>query len=109
MPEKPAESWDGFLKETVLIPLFGRISAVLISFFALILSLMLLTQNSLLDILNSAKKQLGALNKSSVPAVINRLRVKKRRKNSKGENTKKEAARLCTATHRSERPQGGPG
>ena len=57
----------GFLKETVLIPLFGRISAVLISLFALILSLMLLTQNSLLDILNSAKKQLSALNKSLVP------------------------------------------
>lgn len=42
----------GFLKETVLIPLFGRISAVLISLFAVLLSLMLLTQNSLLDILN---------------------------------------------------------
>src|SRR5215510_5013194 len=60
----------GFLKETVLIPLFGRISAVLISLFALILSLMLLTQNSLLDILNNAKRRLGELNKLLVPAVI---------------------------------------
>ena len=81
----------GFLKETVLIPLFGRISAVLISLFALILSLMLLTQNSLLDILNSAKKQLSALKKSLVPAVLNRLReLKEKKENLKGENTKKE-------------------
>ena len=81
----------GFLKETVLIPLFGRISAVLISLFALILSLMLLTQNSLLDILNSAKKQLSALNKSLVPAVVNRLReLKEKKEKLKGENTKKE-------------------
>src|SRR4029434_6363620 len=81
----------GFLKETVLIPLFGRISAVLISLFALILSLMLLTQNSLLDILNSAKKQLSALKKSLVPAVLNRLReLKEKKEKLKGENTKKE-------------------
>src|SRR5262249_53815557 len=33
----------GFLKEAVLVPLFGRISAVLISLSALLLSLMLLT------------------------------------------------------------------
>jgi len=81
----------GFLKETVLIPLFGRISAVLISLFALILSLMLLTQNSLLDILNSTKKQLSALKKSLVPAVVNGLReLKEKKEKLKGENTKKE-------------------
>ena len=39
----------GFLKESVLVPLFGRLSAVLIACFTLLLSVMLLTQNSLLD------------------------------------------------------------
>src|SRR4029434_1618969 len=81
----------GFLKETVLIPLFGHISAVLISLFALLLSLMLLTQNSLLDILNSTKKQFSELKKSLVPAVISRFReLKEKREKLKGENTKKE-------------------
>ena len=81
----------GFLKETVLIPLFGRISAVLISLFALLLSLMLLTQNSLLDILNGLKKQLNELKKSLVPAVISGFRdLKEKKEKLKGENTKKE-------------------
>jgi DNA segregation ATPase FtsK/SpoIIIE, S-DNA-T family len=81
----------GFLKETVLIPLFGRISAVLISFFALLLSLMLLTQNSLLDILNSTRKQLSELKNSLVPAAIKRFReLKEKKEKLKGENTKKE-------------------
>ena len=81
----------GFLKETVLIPLFGRISAVLISLFAVLLSLMLLTQNSLLDILNSAKKQLNELKKSLVPAVISHFReLKEKKEKLTGENTKKE-------------------
>src|SRR5882724_1708547 len=81
----------GFLKETVLIPLFGRISAVLISLFALLLSLLLLTQYSLLDILNSSKKQLSELEKSLVPAVISRFReLKEKKEKLKGENTKKE-------------------
>ena len=56
----------GFLKESLLVPLFGRISATLISLFALLLSLMLLTQNSLVDILNGGKKQLSQLKKSRV-------------------------------------------
>jgi S-DNA-T family DNA segregation ATPase FtsK/SpoIIIE len=81
----------GFLKETVLIPLFGRISAVLITLFAILLSLMLLTQNSLLDILSSAKKQLGALQTFFVPAVINGLRdLREKKEKRKGENTKKD-------------------
>src|SRR5262249_18767831 len=60
----------GFLKETVLVPLFGRISAVLISLSALLLSLMLLTQNSLLDILNNSKRRPREHNKIQVPADI---------------------------------------
>ena len=81
----------GFLKETVLIPLFGRISAVLISLFALLLSLMLLTQNSLLDILNGLRRQLTELNKFLVPVVISGFRdLKEKKEKLKGENTKKE-------------------
>ena len=91
MPAKRGESWVGFSKETVLIPLFGRISAVLISLFALLLSLMLLTQNSLLDILNGLRKQLNELNKFLVPAVISGFRdLKEKKEKLKGENTKKE-------------------
>jgi DNA segregation ATPase FtsK/SpoIIIE, S-DNA-T family len=81
----------GFLKETVLIPLFGRISSVLISLFALLLSLMLLTQNSLLDILNGSRRRLSELNKFLVPVVISGFRdLKEKREKLRGENTKKE-------------------
>jgi S-DNA-T family DNA segregation ATPase FtsK/SpoIIIE len=81
----------GFLKETVLVPLFGRISAVLISLSALLLSLMLLTQNSLLDILNNSKRRLSELSKFLVPAVINGFQgLKEKKEKLKGENTKKE-------------------
>ena len=81
----------GFLKETVLVPLFGRISAVLISLFAFLLSVMLLTQNSLLDILNVATKQLGEFKRSLVPAITNRFReLNAKKEKLKGENTKKD-------------------
>ena len=81
----------GFLKETVLVPLFGPISAVLISLSALLLSLMLLTQNSLLDILNNSKRRLSELSKFLVPAVISGFQgLKEKKEKLKGENTKKE-------------------
>lgn len=81
----------GLLTESILLPLFGRISTALISLFALILSLMLLTQNSLLDILSRASTQFGELKKSVVPAVNNRLREwKEKKEKRRGENTKKE-------------------
>jgi DNA segregation ATPase FtsK/SpoIIIE, S-DNA-T family len=81
----------GFLKEIVLIPLFGRVSATLISLFALLLSLMLITQHSLLEILTQANQQLGDLKKSLLPAVIIRLeRLKQKKEKRRGENTKKE-------------------
>jgi DNA segregation ATPase FtsK/SpoIIIE, S-DNA-T family len=81
----------GFLKESVLIPLFGRFSATLIALFTLLLSIMLLTQNSLLDIIGYAKTNFDGLKKSLVPAVNNRLKEFQERKDKrKGENTKKE-------------------
>ncbi|MGH7798683.1 MAG: DNA translocase FtsK [Candidatus Binatia bacterium] len=81
----------GFLEESVLVPLFGRLSAVLIACFTMLLSIMLLTQNSLLDIAGYTRKNLGEFGKSLVPAITNRLKeFKNKKEKRKGENTKKE-------------------
>jgi S-DNA-T family DNA segregation ATPase FtsK/SpoIIIE len=81
----------GFLKETVLVPLFGRIGATLITLAALLLSLMLLTQNSLLDLVNRSRKVIAEVKKTLGPALRNRLKaLKERQEKRKGENTKKE-------------------
>jgi DNA segregation ATPase FtsK/SpoIIIE, S-DNA-T family len=81
----------GFLKESILVPLFGPLSAVLIACFTLLLSVMLLTQNSLLDIVGYTKKNLGEFRKSIVPVINNRLKeLKDKKEKRKGENTKKE-------------------
>ena len=81
----------GFLKESVLVPLFGRLSTTLIACFALLLSIMLLTQNSLLDIIGSTKKNLNEFKKSVLPAVHNRLKeLQEKQDRRSGENTKKE-------------------
>ena len=81
----------GFLKESILVPLFGRISTTLIAFVMFLLSLMLITQNSLVDLFSQAKKQAGEVKKSLVPAVKNRVReFKEQQEKRKGENTKRE-------------------
>jgi S-DNA-T family DNA segregation ATPase FtsK/SpoIIIE len=81
----------GFLKESVLVPLFGPLSAVLIACFTLLLSVMLLTQNSLLDIVGHTRKNFGELRKSLVAVIHNRLKeFKEKQDKRKGENTKKE-------------------
>jgi S-DNA-T family DNA segregation ATPase FtsK/SpoIIIE len=81
----------GFLKESVLVPLFGRISATLIAFVTLLLSLMLITQNSLLDLFSQAKKQVGEIKKFLLPALKNRVQaIKERQERRRRENTKKE-------------------
>ena len=81
----------GFLKETVLVPLFGRIGASLITLTALLLSLMLLTQNSLLDMLNCSRKKIAELQKTLGPTIRSRVReFKEKQGKRKGENTKKE-------------------
>lgn len=81
----------GFLNERVLVPLFGRLSAVLIACFTMLLSVMVLTQNSLLDLLGHTRKSLVEFRKSFVPAVNNRLKeFKEKTDKRKGENTKKE-------------------
>ncbi len=81
----------GFLEKKVLVPLFGRFSTSLIAVFTLLLSIMLLTQNSLVDIIGYTRKNFDELKKSLVPAFNNRLKEFRERKDKrKGENTKKE-------------------
>jgi DNA segregation ATPase FtsK/SpoIIIE, S-DNA-T family len=81
----------GFLKESILIPLFGRVSSVLIACFMLLLSVMMLTQYSLLDLIGHTKKNFGEFKKSLVPAINDRVKeLKERHDKLKGENTKKE-------------------
>ncbi len=81
----------GFLKETMLVPWFGRISAMLITLFSLLLSLMLLTQYSLLDIWQRARKRSADLKKSVAPVIVHQLRdLRERHEKRKGENFRKE-------------------
>jgi S-DNA-T family DNA segregation ATPase FtsK/SpoIIIE len=81
----------GFIKESILIPLFGRLSSVLIACFTLLLSIMMLTQHSLLDLIGHTKKNFGEFKKSLVPAINDRVKeLKEKHDKRKGENTKKE-------------------
>ncbi|MBM4297869.1 MAG: DNA translocase FtsK, partial [Deltaproteobacteria bacterium] len=81
----------GFLKESVLVPLFGRLSAILIALFTLLLSVMLLTQNSLLDLIGHTKKNFFEVKKSLLPAIGQKLKLfKEKNDQRKGENTKKD-------------------
>jgi S-DNA-T family DNA segregation ATPase FtsK/SpoIIIE len=81
----------GFLEESILIPLFGRLSSVLIACFMLLLSIMMLTQYSLLDLIGHTKKNFALFKKSLVPAINDRVReIKEKNDKRKGENTKKD-------------------
>jgi S-DNA-T family DNA segregation ATPase FtsK/SpoIIIE len=81
----------GFLNERVLVPLFGRLSAILIACFTMLLSVMVLTQHSLLDLFGHTKKSFVEFRKTFVPAVSNRLKeLKEKSDKRKGENTKKD-------------------
>ena len=94
----------GFLKESILIPLFGRLSAVLIACFMLLLSIMLLTQHSLLDLIGHSKKNFAEFRKSLVPAINARMKeLKEKHDKRKGENTKKEKKDYNPAGYRHQR------
>ena len=81
----------GFLEESILIPLFGRLSSVLIACFMLLLSIMMLTQYSLLDLIGHTRKNFALFKKSLVPAINDRVReIKEKNDKRKGENTKKD-------------------
>src|ERR687896_2626001 len=59
----------GFLRESVLVPLFGPISATLITLSALLLTSMLLSQIPLADLLDRSGKRLVAFKKSFIPKI----------------------------------------
>jgi S-DNA-T family DNA segregation ATPase FtsK/SpoIIIE len=81
----------GLLKESVLIPLFGPISSTLIALSALLLAVMLLSQNSLVEILTRTVHSLGGLQKSLVSLARTRFEeMKTAKEKRKPENTKKE-------------------
>jgi len=81
----------GFLNEAVLVPLFGSISAALIAFAMALSSVMLLSQNSLFDIVTRTKKNFAELRKAAVPAVSGLLKEFKEKKDKRSrENMKKE-------------------
>jgi DNA segregation ATPase FtsK/SpoIIIE, S-DNA-T family len=67
------------------------LSAVLIACFTMLLSVMVLTQHSLFDLIGHTKKNFVDFRKSFVPAINNRLKeFKDKSDKRKGENTKKE-------------------
>src|SRR4030095_9535474 len=73
------------------MPLFGRLSSVLIACFMLLLSIMMLTQYSLLDLIGHTRKNFALFKKSLVPAINDRVReIKEKNDKRKGENTKKD-------------------
>ncbi|HEY7555413.1 MAG TPA: DNA translocase FtsK 4TM domain-containing protein [Candidatus Binatia bacterium] len=81
----------GFLKETMLVPWFGRISATLITLVSLLLSVMLLTQYSLLEIWQRACRHSLALKNSIFPVINQHLRtLREKSEKRKGENLRKE-------------------
>ena len=81
----------GFLKETMLVPWFGPISATLITLVSLLLSLMLLTQYSLLDLWQRARKHTTQLKRAMTPLINQQLQeLREKNEKRKGENVRKE-------------------
>ena len=81
----------GFLKESVLVPLFGRLSTMLIAGATLLVSLMLVTDYSLFDMAKQAKKGATDLTQMAVSAQNMFFQeVKEKKEKRKGENTKKD-------------------
>ncbi|HXG53587.1 MAG TPA: DNA translocase FtsK 4TM domain-containing protein [candidate division Zixibacteria bacterium] len=81
----------GFLDQSVLVPLFGRTSATLISLTALVLSLMLFTQSSILEIASSTAKRAVILRKAVVSVVGRRIReLRERRESRRGGNARRQ-------------------
>jgi S-DNA-T family DNA segregation ATPase FtsK/SpoIIIE len=105
----------GFLKETMLVPWFGRLSATLITLVSMLLSIMLLTQYSLLDIWQRARKHSLDLKGSIVPAINHQWRaLREKSEQRKGDNLKKERREyspppiLVTEEPKAEAPKRAP-
>ncbi|HEX2243451.1 MAG TPA: DNA translocase FtsK 4TM domain-containing protein, partial [Gammaproteobacteria bacterium] len=81
----------GFLTESILVPLFGRISATLIILTTALLAIMTVSQVSLADLLDRSGRRLLQLRKSVIPKIGERLTELKQHKDKpKAENTKNE-------------------
>jgi S-DNA-T family DNA segregation ATPase FtsK/SpoIIIE len=88
----------GFSDQEILVPLFGRVGAALISFSLLLLALMLVSQNSLVTALQRAQKGAGQVQRwvghtirwvsRSAKEGLKHLREKREKK--RAENPKKE-------------------
>src|SRR5918995_187081 len=81
----------GFLTESILVPLFGRVSATLIILTTLLLASMTVFQISLADLLNRGGRRLLQFRKSIIPKIGSRLtELKPHNDKPKVENTKSE-------------------
>jgi S-DNA-T family DNA segregation ATPase FtsK/SpoIIIE len=81
----------GFLTESILVPLFGRISATLIILTTALLAIMTVSQISLADLLDRSGKRLLQFRKSIVPNIGTALtELKQQKEKPKAENIKNE-------------------
>ena len=81
----------GFLKESVLVPLLGRLSTVVIVSAMLLVSVMLLSENTLLELATGIRKVTGEYRKMLVPKLRELVEeVKEQKEKRSRENTRKE-------------------
>ena len=79
----------GEVSKVFLISYFSRVGAYVIVLSTFLLSLMYVTQKSLVTILDGGKKHVGKLNKWAI-ACLEQLKKSWRERRQRGENTKKE-------------------
>src|SRR5688572_752880 len=81
----------GFLTESILVPLFGRISATLIILTTALLAIMTVSQISLADLLDRSGKRLLHFRKTIIPKIgFSLAKLKQQKDKTKGENIKNE-------------------
>ncbi|HYQ97236.1 MAG TPA: DNA translocase FtsK 4TM domain-containing protein, partial [Candidatus Nitrosocosmicus sp.] len=81
----------GFLTESILVPLFGRISATLIILTTALLAIMTVSQISLADLLDRSGKRLLQFRKTIIPRIgLSLTKLKQQKDKTKGENIKNE-------------------
>ena len=91
----------GFLTESILVPLFGRISATLIILTTALLAIMTVSQISLADLLDRSGKRLLQFRKSIIPKIGLRMkRAQTAERQTQGGKHQKRTARLCATAHR---------
>jgi DNA segregation ATPase FtsK/SpoIIIE, S-DNA-T family len=81
----------GFLTESILVPLFGRISATLIILTTALLAIMTVSQISLADLLDRSGKRLLQFRKTIIPKIgLSLTKLKQQKDKTRGENIKNE-------------------